>query len=145
MRLKSKDIRERLAAIWPALEYVWLWDTAYWTPSAEVVQMALDKSNVPTMEFISEFHDCDDFAVQFMAEVRRKRYFQWKEGNLPVETKYPLTIGFCFGDMFRGISKTHAANICLCDEGVYILDATPGEKRMWLADKENDNLIFVFI
>jgi hypothetical protein len=145
MKITSKEIREKLTEAWPDLEYVWLWDTVYWTPAQETVQEALDNSNVPTMTFVPEFHDCDDFAVQFMAEVRRKRYFQWKAGKLPEESRFPITIGFCFGDTFRGISKPHAANLCICAEGVYILDATPGEKRMWKAEAENDNLIFVFM
>ena len=88
-------------------------------------------------------NDCDDYALQFVAEVRRKRYFQWTQGNLPEESRYQLTVGRVFGDMFRGIGKIHMANIFLCDEGVYMLDATPGENRIWQASQDQDNLIFV--
>jgi hypothetical protein len=146
MKIKSDEIRDQFQKVWPELEYIWLWDTTYWTPKIDVVRDALKSSNVPTMDFIDEFNDCDNFALQFLAECRRKRYFQWKDGNLPEEEKYSMTIGFIFGDMFRGIRKSHAANIVLDKEShLYILDATPGENRIWMATPENDNVLFVFM
>jgi hypothetical protein len=146
MKITSQEIRDKLQAMWPGLEYIWLWDTTYWTPNIEAVELALEQSKVPTMDFIDEFNDCDNFALQFLAECRRKRYFQWKDGNLPLEQRYSVTVGYVFGDQFRGMGKLHAANLVVDKEGdVYILDATPGEKRMWKADPENDNVLFVFM
>jgi len=146
MKITSAEIRKKLQEVWPDLEYIWLWDTTYWTPNIEAVQRGLDQSKVPTMDFIDEFNDCDNFALQFLAECRRKRYFQWKDGNLPEDQRYSMTVGFVFGDMFRGIGKLHAANLVIDKENdVYILDSTPGEKRMWKVDPENDNIVFVFM
>lgn len=146
MKITSQEIRDKMQAMWPGLEYIWLWDTTYWAPNIEAVESALEASKVPTMDFIDEFNDCDNFALQFLAECRRKRYFQWKEGNLPIEQRHSMAIGYVFGDMFRGISKVHAANVVLDKEGdIYILDATPAENRMWRAKAENDNVMFVFM
>jgi hypothetical protein len=146
MKITSQEIRDKMQAMWPDLEYIWLWDTTYWAPNIESVESALETSNVPTMDFIDQFNDCDNFALQFLAECRRKRYFQWKAGNLPEEQRYSMTVGYVFGDMFRGIGKVHAANVVLDKEGdLYMLDATPTEKRMWRAKRENDNVLFVFM
>jgi len=146
MKITSKEIREKLQSVWPDLEEVWLWDTTYWTPNPEAVEDARRASKVPTMDFINEFNDCDNFALQFLAECRRKRYFQWKEGNLPEDQKFTMTIGYIFGDQFRGVGKVHAANIALCNDGdFYILDLTPQENRMWKVDPKNDNPLFVFM
>jgi len=146
MKITSKEIRDKFQETWPNLEYVWLWDTVYWTPNIDAVEDAMRVSKVPTMDFINEFNDCDNFALQFLAECRRKRYFQWKEGKLPEDQKFSMAIGYIFGDMFRGIGKVHAANIVLDSEGdIYILDLTPGENRMWRAKPENDNVLFVFM
>jgi hypothetical protein len=143
MKITADEIRAKVTSIWPDLEYIWLWDKAFWMPPLGAVEGALKTSNVPTMQFIESFCDCDDFALQFVAEVRRKRYMQWASGKLPQDHQFPISIGRAFGDMFRGISKVHMANICLCQEGVYMLDATPGERRIWEAKPENDNLIYV--
>lgn len=146
MKITSKEIQSELTAVWPDLEYIWKWDGSYWKPSPSAVQKALELSNVPKMDFIDEFNDCDDFGLQFLAECRRKRYMQWKAGELPEDQRYPMSIGFVFGDMFRGMSKRHVANIALCnDSNIYIVDATPGENRMWQASAENDNILFVFM
>ena len=145
MKITADEIRAKVSEAWPDLEYIWLWDKSFWQPPVQVVEDALKASNVPTMDFIEEFNDCDDFALQFVAETRRKRYFQWKQGNLPAESKFPIAMAFVFGDMFRGISKVHAANLCFCQEGIYMIDATPGEKRMWEACGDQDNIIFLFM
>ena len=145
MRVTSTKIRNLINGIWRDLEYIWLWDNTYWMPRAELLPSLLENSNVPKMEFIDLFNDCDNFALQFLAESRRKRYFQWSRGNLPDEERFPISIGFGFGDEFRGQQKLHAVNVCVCPEGIHIIDTTPGENRVWKADKANDNLLFVFM
>lgn len=144
MKITSSEIRDKLNNFWPNLEYVWLWDTTYWTPSLDAVQGALTNSNVPTMDFIDEFNDCDNFALQFVAECRRKRYFQWKNGNLPESERFTLTIGQVFGDMFRGMSKLHKCCFAICnDDNIYMLDATPSENRIWKAVQADDNALYI--
>lgn len=144
MKVTSQEIRDAITKLWPNLEYIWLWDNVFWKVSPDAARAALKASNVPSMDFVDRFNDCDDFSLQFHAECRRKRYFQWKNGNLPDDQKFPIAEGEAFGDMFRGISKIHKANLILCnDDKIYIIDATPMEKRMWEADPVNDNILFV--
>jgi hypothetical protein len=146
MKITSQEIRDALIKVWPDLEYIWLWDTTYWTPSKESVQKALETSNVSTMDFIDEFNDCDNFALQFLAECRRKRYLQWKAGNLPIAERHSMSIGYVFGDQFLGIGKLHVTNIALCNDGeIYIVDSTPAENRMWKASPVSDTILFVFM
>ena len=143
MIITPDQVREKVSDLWPDLEYVWLWDKEFWKSPLATIEEALKNSNVPNTQFVDGFWDCDDYALQFMAEVRRKRYFQWVNGKLPEDSRYPIAIGFAFGNMFRGISKVHAVNLCLCQEGVYLLDATPGERRIWEASSKQDNLIYL--
>ena len=146
MKITSQEIRTKLQTVWPDLEYIWLWDTTYWTPTVQALQTALDNSNCPKMQFIDEFNDCDNYALQFLAEARRKRYLQWIKGDLVVEQRWSVSLGFVFGNQFRGVGKLHAANLCLCEDGeFYVVDSTPQENRLWKADKENDNILFVFM
>ena len=142
----AKEIRYELNNIWPNLKFIWLLDKVFWKLPLGQLEKLLAKSRIPEMEFIPLFNDCDDFALQFMVEVRRKRYFARMKGILPEEQRdYPVSIGFASGSQFRGISKYHAANICICQEGIYMLDATPYENRIWKADPKNDSIFFVFI
>ena len=143
MKVSADVIKKELQAIWPNLEYIWLWDTIYWKGTVAQVERLMENSKVKTMEFIPEFNDCDDYALQFQAEVRRIRYFAWKEGRLPEEQRLPFAILFAAGTMFRGISKNHVTDLVLLQEGVHIVDMTPGEQRMWLATREQDDLYFV--
>jgi hypothetical protein len=146
MKITSQEIRDKLQKAWPGLEYIWLWDTAYWTPNMEAVEDARAKSNCQTMEFIDEFNDCDNFALQFLAECRRKRYFQWKANKLPEEQRYSMTIGYAFVDRLGGIDKLHALNIVLGnDDEIYFVDLTPMENRIWKANPDGDNVLFVFM
>lgn len=144
MKITSQEIRDKLNKMWPNLEYIFLWDQTYWMVSPDAARAALKASSVPTMDFITEFNDCDDFSLQFHAECRRKRYFQYKAGNLPEQQRFPIAEGEAFGDMWRGISKVHKANVILCsDNKIYMIDATPMENRIWEADPANDNILFV--
>ena len=145
MKVSSRVIRQTLNDVWPTMHYVWLWDNTYWMSTEVVLDRLLKASKVPEMQFMALFNDCDNYALQFLAETRRKRYISYTRGTLPEEQKYPISVGFAFGNMFRGISKPHAANVGVCEDGVYIVDAMQGENRMWKATPENDNMLFIFM
>lgn len=146
MKISSNKIREKLINIWPDLEYnCILMDNTFWMPSVSVIDPLLKSSNVPKMEVVPLFNDCDNFALQFQAEVRRKRYLAWTAGNIAEDQVYPISIGIVLGDMFRGISKSHAANLMICQEGIYIIDTMPDENRYWEVTKENDNIRFILM
>jgi hypothetical protein len=136
------EVIKDFMALWPDMEEPWIYDKGlFYCPSENVIRRALEASSVPTMEIIDEFNDCDDIALQFIAEFRRKQYFAWKAGNLPKEFRYPSATGIVFGDKFRGVEGPH--QVCAVDgeEDVFIVDAYPNIKRVWKADPANDNVI----
>lgn len=145
MKTTSKDIRNIIKKQWPKIEHVWLWDNTYWKPPLQTMERLLAISNVPGMKFIDQFNDCDNFALQFLAETRRKRYMAFEQGTLPQEQAFPVSVGYVFGNLFRGVPKVHAANVFITNEDkVYLLDATPMENRIWEVAK-TDNILFVFM
>jgi len=145
MKLSSRDVRKKFRDLWPDLEYIWLFDRKDWLclPLGEVEKM-LAASRVPKMEWIDEFNDCDDFALQFLAESRRKQYFAYMKGSIARDSRIPMALFLAFGNQFRGIDTLHMANMAICDDGnIYMVDATPDANRIWRADAYNDNVLYI--
>ena len=92
MLIASKQIKKRLFRLFPELTVPWLRDEAYELPSLEQVKEFLKRSKVNEYHFVDEIFDCDDFALQLHAEVKRE--FHW-------------ALGEAFGDRFRGEEKLH--------------------------------------
>jgi len=147
MVVNTKFLRKKIREIWPNLKNITMWDSIYWLISEETIGSLIEKSNVPGMDFIPEFNDCDNFALQFQAEVRRKRYLAYKTaqegGEVPEELRYPVAVAIAHGTMWRGMSKNHVANLFVCREGIYLADLTPMEKRYWKASSDNDKMLSV--
>ena len=149
MLIETKEIRKQLEEIWPWFKRhpkeITFWDLKhYWAiPEAQVGEL-IAKSTVPQMIYIPQFNDCDNFSLQAQAETRRKRYLAYirtkEAGNVPEDLKYPCAVAMVLGNMFRGISKNHVANLFVCDEGIYMADFMPMEKRYWKANPDNDNM-----
>jgi len=151
MKISSKQIRKILAKQWPHLEYIWLWDNTYFSLPLRQAAVLLKTSRIPDMRFVPLFSDCDNFALQFLAETRRKRYLAAypldpnQERTLPVDQEFPVTMGFAFGNLLRGMAKLHAVNIFIDnEEKIHLIDTTPMEKRIWEAT-DKDNILFVFM
>lgn len=145
MILTSAQIREKFTDMWPDLEYIWLFDRKTWLcPPVEELQVILNNSRIPGMDWIDEFNDCDDFALQFLAEVRRKHYFAYKRGKISRENRIPKAVFLAFGNRFRNMDILHMVNPAICDDGnIHFIDSTPTAKRIWKADPDNDNPMFV--
>lgn len=149
MIVDTKYLREEIIKIWPNLkpQDIIPWDPIYYLISEKTVGDLIKKSDVSEMDFIPDFNDCDNFALQFQAEVRRKRYFAYKKaqemGEIPEELRYPVAMAIAWGTMWRGINKNHVANLFVCDEGIYLSDLTPMENRHWKANPNNDRILRV--
>jgi len=141
MIVDTAYLRTEILKIWPYLKSddLIFWDQKYWLIPEAQIGLLLEKSMIPEMDFIREFNDCDNYALQFQAETRRKRYLSWKNGNLPREERYPVAISLLWGTKWRGMSKNHKGNLFGCPEGIYIADSTPMERRYWKATAENDH------
>ena len=143
MRVLSKEIRQEFKAVWPGLEYVWIFDQDWWKPSLEQIERLMERSRTKEMKFIPSFNDCDNFALQFMAEVHRIRYFAHMEDAFPDEQLAQASIFTCAGTIFRGIAKNHVCNVACLREGIYMIDTSPGEQRAWKAADGQDDIYFV--
>ena len=147
MIVDTKYVRKEILKIgWPQVDAsdIIPWTPKYWLiPQAQIGQL-LEKSAIPNMTFIKDFAECDFFALEFLAETRRKRYLAYmrarEEGEVPEYLMYPVAMGMAWGNMWRGQSKNHKANLFVCEEGIYLADAMPMEKRYWKATSENDNM-----
>lgn len=122
MKITYKEIQKRLKLIWPELKHIWCFDEEYDFPKIEEVRDFLDLNAIPKIE--AESPDCDDYALQLHALV--KRYVNWSFGE-------------CFADKVDGWSKFHNLNVCVCHDGIYLID----RGRSHEADSNNDNILFV--
>jgi len=145
MKLMSKQVRKKFKEMWPNLSYIWLFDRKEWLClPLDHYRKLLDVSKIPQMQWIDEFNDCDDFALQFMAEVRRKRYFSYVKGIVKREDRIPLAIFNAFGDQFRGMQILHMLNAVICDDGnIYLIDSSPDANRIWKANNYDNNVLFI--
>jgi len=126
MIIKVEEIQKSLNDIWPDLQQIWCFDQEYVYPTIEEVTQFVTESGIDISEIKAENPDCDDFALQLHAKV--KRFVNWSFGEV-------------FASKVQGWSKLHNLNICCCQDGVFLIDPRP--KRIWQADSNNDNVLWV--
>jgi len=132
--IQASEIRKMTKALWPEIGFQWLTDKKFSVPKLEQLKAFLSISELDKQEFIDHAQDCDDFALQLHAEA--KRYFVQKE-----ELKYPLAFGECFATRWAGFKKKHNANICVCEDGIYLIEPQTDEIRK--ANSKTDNILIV--
>ena len=145
MRVISDEVRNKFAELWVDLDIVILVDSDFIFPKVDEVIKIFNESKVHEMQFVSQFNDCDNFALFFLAEVRKKLYDQYMNNELESDQLFPWAMGIAICTMTRGMDTTHAVNIVVCEEGIYIFDKTPDSNRFWKASKEMDNPIIVYM
>lgn len=141
MKITSTEIRIKLKTLWPNLKYVWLVDTEYWCPSKAKIRQLLIEDKTDLLNFIPGLQDCDDFALQLHAAIKRARVWEVGANKVPREEWLPYVFGEILGYEFRGMQYNHAINIVICKEGVYLIE--PQDDRMWEATSNNDRPYFV--
>lgn len=114
-----KEIIQRLQLLWPDLKYIWCFDQEYICPSLSEVSEFLDKN------WIHSNGDCDDWALQLHAKV--KRYANWSFGEV-------------FADKVNSWSVLHNLNIGVFQEGIFLIDAKAHTIRQ--AHETNDHIIY---
>lgn len=128
MIITVAEIQEKLNEIWPDLEQIWCFDQEYVWPTQREVEQFVRYTDLEMSKIKAKNPDCDDFALQQHAIV--KRFSNWSFGE-------------AFADKVRGWSVLHNLNICICQEGVYLID--PRKKTAWQAGNRNDNILWVRI
>jgi hypothetical protein len=143
MKVSSIYLYREFKKLWPDLRWydIRLADENYWLPKQKDLEKALAESKVDRMKFINSINDCDDFALQLHADIKRVRSFMAEYQQIPQEEWVSWAFGEVFGDKFRGMSMKHAANICATQEGMFLIE--PREDRIWLANSNNDNIYFI--
>lgn len=125
--MESKVIKKKLLKVFPNLEVPWLRDKEYELPLLSDVEEFVKDSKVDEYHFIGEDFDCDDFALQLHAEVKRKHHWAFGEA---------------FGDKINGIPILHNLNIFISSNGnVYLLE--PQTDEIWKAVKGQDNILII--
>jgi len=146
MKITRDEVEAEIRKVWPDIEYIWLWDKAYWKGTKDQEQRLIDKSKLREVQFVPEFFDCDDFAAQWKEEVRRTRYYAWKDGLFGDDPPVPYAVFFAGADVVNSVNGPHAVDLVLLrdpEPGLWIVDMVPTERTMWKADPKRDNVYFV--
>ncbi|RLB60801.1 MAG: hypothetical protein DRH08_14865 [Deltaproteobacteria bacterium] len=142
--LSSKKLRKELKIMWPMftkLDEIWLTDRDYYCPPVKLIKEAIEKCGVVNKLPKGEAFDCDDFALVANALVRL--YFIDKEWNKDGNNWYPIAFGEAIGTKWNAWEDVHSANICMCEEGIMLIE--PQHGTIWKANPADDNLFFIKI
>ena len=123
----SGQIRSMFKEIWPDLKEIWCFDQNYVLPEMDDVARAVKASGVNFEKKDGETFDCDDYALQLHAEIKRNRQ------------------GWAFGEAFasriRGWPRYHMLNVCCTMSSVLLVE--PQTDEMWRPNPTADNILFV--
>lgn len=126
MAITFKEIRKALNKLWPDLEQIWCFDKEYDFPTSDEVKEFLSDEWIDLSQITALNPDCDDFALLMHAKV--KMIFNWSFGE-------------AFANKVDRQSALHNLNICLCQDGVFLIDAK--RRTIRKADKDKDNILWV--
>lgn len=136
--ISTERLRMKLQKLWSDLTMIWPTDPIYEPMTLILLREVVQACSIAHMEFAGTVWDCDNFALQLHATVQKYQYNQMKKG---AASKIPWAFGECLGTMFRGREEDHAINICITDEGIYLIE--PQTNEIWKANKREDNPFFV--
>jgi hypothetical protein len=137
MIIKANKVRAELKDTIPKLSQIWLMDTVYESLSLSDLKAIVKARSVKGFKFIPDVWDCDNFALQLHARVRRLQYDLIKAYPRP-ERRYPWL--FCEGVGLHSTQGVHAVNIALTsDAGIQYIE--PQTDR--ITSHFNGNIFFV--
>jgi hypothetical protein len=139
MKISSKELRKELKKVWPQIGFMWVPDYRLWKPTLEQLRWAIAVSKVDRAKFLDDINDCDDFALQLNADIKRMRAYDGEAGKIPKDQWHPWAFGEVFGTKFNGWSNAHSANICMCREGIYLIE--PQTDEIWEAEPPDDIIL----
>jgi hypothetical protein len=109
MILTADEIEAILRGVWPGLREIWQGSTSWRPPGDALLRAAVLDSGVRELERRPVSGECDFFALQLHAAVRRATYLM--DG-------LPWAIGSCYGTRmdFAPFSRVHACNIVIRED-----------------------------
>ena len=122
----------RRLAMWmpPFGKKIFSFDVYYALPPLEKLEEYLFSTKVSSMKYVEYLNDCDDYALHFLSEVRKKVI----EEDIEI---HQYAIGRCFLQGDNIVIPHHMANIAITDmKDIYILDAM--DRKIKAADKSDD-------
>ncbi len=138
MQIAASDIRTLLRTIWPDIQFIWMQDRIYVKPSINQVEGFLVDSGVNKLRSNGELMDCDDYALLLNAYIKRTRIDE--ADDLPPEDNFHFSFGEAFGPIVRGVETPHTLNICVAQEGVFLIE--PQTYDYW-QPTTNDSILIV--
>ena len=134
MKITAQKIKDQLRQKWPIISFMWLPDKTYWMPTIKEVRDTVSKCQIhKAMIFKDDIADCDDFALQLHAEVKRL----CNTAGLGVHWPF----GEAFGLKWQGLVEQHTANIAVTLTGIYLIE--PQTNEIWQADSNKDQILLV--
>ena len=136
MNLTSKQLRKRLADVWPKLSNVWLTDSVYLAVKQREIQLVLSdwEKELDNYDYLPTVSECEEFALFCHAFVKMRQLTDRNDN-------FNWAYGECICKKVRGIKQVHSANIYLTHDKVYIVEPQTG--AYWEANPDEDTVFFV--
>lgn len=133
------NIRTEISNLWPRSD-LFMADAYYWKPRLSHLHQAMADDLTDREKYREQSNDCDDFALHTHSRIKaRVKNLIFKRGD---GSYYGCTIPFgeVWGMKFRGREMHHAINICVCREGVMLIE--PQTDEIWVASGIEDSIYY---
>jgi len=134
MIITTKEIITKLKDIFPDINDWLPTDKEYLSVGVGEMIALIEKHCDPRNRYRPYVWECEEIAQAFITDIRREELDD-------LSIKRNRAIGEALGDRWNGSDKSHHANICIADDGVYLFDMQT--KKIWPAKKGQDNIFFV--
>ena len=137
-QVTATEIKTNLKEVFPNLYDIWITDQEYSVLNLEVLKAVLKDVSIKDMRYKNNIWDCDNFALLLHAMVQKYQY-DLLELCLP-KKHLSWAFGEAMGLKYQGVSKNHAVNICMTEQGLVFIE--PQNDNIWPAVKDNDVIYF---
>jgi hypothetical protein len=142
MLIPSTTVRRAVNDIWHKRRVVMvLSDPEWWLPTIEMIKEEIDQAATDRLTYVQHLFECEEFALALMFTIRRRRADLALAGRLSREQWRNLPLGRVVGNRFRGKKIDHWINICLTQEGLYLIE--PQTREMWRPVEVEDEIYFL--
>lgn len=123
LNLTSREIRKELLKL-PLMKKrnLWLTDMEYTLPAILELKRAVADCSVSGLPYKKNKMECEEFALFLMADIRRMHLY---DSTLKLNWAFGIARGY-LDTLFDG-RMVHDNNICLTEDGVWIIDPMTDE------------------
>ena len=120
----STELIAQLRDLWPDIQFNWLADRGYEIPLIAEIESLLPDSGISSIRFNGELMDCDDYALLLNAWIKRYRIENFSNEN------HHWAFGEVFCSRVNRVDYLHSLNICVAQEGVFLIEPQTYEVRL---------------